>query len=123
MTTNEYLVGTPCSPLSNLITAISQTSPMTITVADVNNYIIGQLITLTVPESYGMYQANGLTTAITNIDPTGLIFTVAIDATQFDPFVIPAMFQPMPAQLTSAGARNLWNFTSLPFRSLTNVGN
>ena len=98
-------------------------SPMTITVATPNNYIVGQLVTLTVPFDYGMYQANGLTAPIIDIDPTGLIFSVAIDATQFDPFVIPAMYQPMPAQLTSAGARNVYDYTQLPFHSLTNVGN
>jgi len=98
-------------------------SPMTITVATPNNYIVGQLVTLTVPFDYGMYQANGLTASIIAIDSTGLIFSVAIDATQFDPFVIPTMYQPMPAQLTSAGARNVWNYTTLPFHSLTNVGN
>ena len=123
MTTNTYLPGTPCAPLSLLISAISQTSPMVITVATPNNYIVGQLVALTVPFDYGMYQANDLTTQIIAIDPTGLNFSVAVDATQFDPFVIPAMYQPMPAQLTSAGARNTWNYTSLPFHSLTNVGN
>ena len=96
---------------------------MVITVASPNNYIVGQLVALTVPFDYGMYQANDLTTQIIAIDPTGLNFSVAVDATQFDPFVIPAMYQPMPAQLTSAGARNTWNYTSLPFHSLTNVGN
>jgi hypothetical protein len=96
---------------------------MVITVALPNDYIVGQLVDITVPSDYGMYQANGLTAQIIAIDPTGLNFSVAIDATQFDPFVIPAMYQPMPAQLTSAGARNVWNYTTLPFHSLTNVGN
>ena len=123
MSANTYLPGTPCSPLSLLISSITQTSPMVITVALPNDYIVGQLVDITVPSDYGMYQANGLTAQIIAIDPTGLNFSVAIDATQFDPFVIPAMYQPMPAQLTSAGARNVWNYTTLPFHSLTNVGN
>jgi hypothetical protein len=123
MSTNTYLPGTPCSPLSLLITAISQTNPMVITVADTNNYIVGQLVDLTVPYDYGMYQANDLIAQIIAIDGTGLNFTVNVDATQFDPFVVPAMYQPMPAQLTSAGARNVYDYTSLPFHSLTNVGN
>jgi hypothetical protein len=96
---------------------------MVITVASPNDYIVGQLVDLTVPDDYGMYQANDLTAQIIAIDPTGLNFSVAIDATQFDPFVIPAMYQPMPAQLTSAGSRNVYNYTTLPYRSLTNVGN
>jgi len=123
MSANTYLPGTPCSPLSLLITAISQTSPMVITVAAPNNYIVGQLVDLTVPYDYGMYQANDITAQIIDIDSTGLNFTVSVDATQFDPFVIPTMYQPMPAQLTSAGARNTYNYTTLPFHSLTNVGN
>ncbi len=123
MSTNTYLPGTPCSPLSLLILAITQTSPMVITVSPANNYIVGQLVTLTVPSDYGMYQANGLTAQIIDIDITGLNFAVNIDATDFDPFVIPAMYQPMPASLTSAGARNTFNYTTLPYHSLTNVGN
>ncbi len=123
MSTNTYLPGTPCAPSSLLITAISQTNPMVITVATPNNYIPGQLVALTVPNDYGMYQANGLTKEIIAVDPTNLVFSVSVDATQFDPFVIPAMYQPMPAQLTSAGARNIYNFTTLPYHSLTNVGN
>ena len=123
MSTNIYLPGTPCAPLSLLISSITQTSPMVITVATPNNYIVNQIVNLTVPDDYGMYQANDLTAPIIAIDPTGLIFSVAIDATQFDPFIIPAMYQPMPAQLTSAGARNVYDYTQLPFHSLTNVGN
>jgi hypothetical protein len=94
---------------------------MVITVTTSNNYIIGQLVALTVPPDYGMYQANGLTAEI--IGKSGLNFSVNVDATQFDPFVAPPMFTAMPASLASAGSRNVYQFTTLPYHSLTNTGN
>ncbi len=123
MSTNTYLPGTPCAPLSLLISAITQTSPMVITVSTPNQYIVGQLVALTVPSDYGMYQANGITAQIINVDSTNLIFTVAVNGTQFSPFVAPAMYTEMPASLTSAGSRNTYNYTTLPYHSLTNTGN
>jgi hypothetical protein len=123
MSANTYLPGTPCAPLSLLISSITQTSPMSITVSTPNQYIVGQLVKLTVPSDYGMYQANGLTGQIIAVDPTNLIFTVNINAIQFSPFVIPSVNAEMPASLASAGSRNTFNFTTLPFHSLTNTGN
>lgn len=124
--TNVYLPPTPCGPTSLLIANISRSKPMVITVNPSTppySYIVGQLVALTVPRDYGMYQANGITAEIIDIDVTGLLFSVNVDSTQFDPFVIPPMFTPMPASLSSAGARNIYNFTSVPYHSLTNTGN
>lgn len=121
---NTYLPPSPVVPLSALIANISNSNPMVITVEDSptsNVYIPGQLVYLTVPVGYGMYQANGLTVQIIAVD--GDNFTVALDSTQFDPFVTP-LYGVQPASLAPAGARNTYNFTTLPFRSLNGmVGN
>ena len=124
MSANTFLPGTPVGPTALLISAITQTSPMVITIdasTPPYNYIVGQLVALTVPFDYGMYQANGLTAEIIAVNSLDL--TVNVSATQFDAFVAPAMYTEMPASLASAGSRNTYNFTTLPYHSLTNTGN
>lgn len=126
---NIYLPGTIFIPSSLVIVAITQANPMVITcvvndVTAANTYIPGMLVRLFVPTSYGMYQANGLTVQIISIN--GLTFTVNIDSSQFDPFVIPATGKPQPASMAPAGSRNLTydNSTSqVAFQPLNNQGN
>lgn len=126
MSANTFLPPTPVIPGFLLITNITSTNPMVITIIDSieNTYIVGQLVHLSIPETYGMVQANQLTGQITNIN--GLNFIVDIDASQFDTFVTPPTFSEQPASLAPAGSRNLEfnNFTRrVPFQSLNNVGN
>lgn len=125
---NIFLPRTVVTPGALLIAAISNTNPMVITITDSeeNTYIVGQLVCLTVPDSYGMFQANELTTQITNI--TGLNFTVNVDATKFDTFAIPGAGVTIsrPASLSPAGSRNLQfdnSTNNVPFKSLNNIGN
>jgi hypothetical protein len=128
---NQYLPPVIQIPSSLIITAITQASPMVITVAignfstEANTYIVGMLVKLFVPQSYGMYQANGLTGTITAIN--GSNFTLNINSSQFDAFVIPSGNAETPASISPAGSRNLQytNGTNLsvPFQSLNNIGN
>lgn len=97
---------------------------VTITNSIYNTYIVGQLVCLTVPSSYGMYQANELTGQITAINSTN--FSLDIDARGFDAFVAPSPSLPppsKPATLAPAGCRNLYDTLVEPFHSLTNQGN
>jgi len=127
---NQYLPGVIAIPSSLIITAITQTAPMVLTVAignmttEANTYIVGQTIRLNIPITYGMFQANGLIGTITAIN--GLNFTLNIDASQFDPFVVPSGNVEQPATIAPNGSRNLqWNNTSAPvaFQNLNNIGN
>ena len=122
---NTYLPPSIVLPQALIISAITQSLPMVITVTEQipqNIYIVGQLIYLSVPFSYGMYQANALTAQILFIN--GSDFTVNVDSTQFDPFVTPSSGSEKPASLSPAGSRNTYNFTTLPFHSLNGmVGN
>ncbi len=125
---NYYLAPTIFIPSALLITAITQTYPMVVTASvqtdAANTYIPGQLIRLTVPYTYGMFQANGLTGKIIAIN--GLDFTLNIDASQFDPFVIPMGNVAEPASFAPAGSRNLEysnNTNLVAFQPLNNVGN
>jgi hypothetical protein len=126
---NQFLVGTIQIPSALTITAISQANPMVITATvpknASNTYIVGQAIRLNIPYNYGMYQANGLTLTITAI--SGLNFTVNVNSSGFDPFVVPGTGAEQPATFAPSGSRNLQytNNTALsvPFQSLNNQGN
>jgi hypothetical protein len=91
---NQYLPPVIQIPSSLLITSISQSSPMVIGVAvqntttEANTYIVGMAVRLMVPQTYGMYQANNLIGTITEIN--GLNFTLNLDSSLFDAFVVPS---------------------------------
>jgi hypothetical protein len=71
-----------------------------------------------------MIQANNLVGTITAIN--GLNFTLNLDSSLFDPFVIPTGNVEQPATIAPFGSRNLQynNQTDLvPFQSLNNIGN
>ena|SRR5271154_3048887 len=126
---NIYLPGVIQIPSSLTITAITQTNPAVITasvnpISEANTYIAGQYIKLNVPSSYGMIQANGQMVKILSVNAN--VFTVDMNATQFDSFVVPPQGSPGPATLAPNGSRNLQfnNFTDqVPFQSLNNIGN
>jgi|SRR5271155_2925834 len=127
---NQYLPGVITIPSSLLIIAATQTSPMNITVevgnssTESNTYIAGMAIKLFVPQTYGMYQANGLIGTITNI--SGSTFTLNINASSFDPFVVPSGNVLQPASISPFGSRNLQYNNStdqVSFQSLNNIGN
>jgi hypothetical protein len=103
---------------------------MVITVAignattEANTYIVGMAVRLFVPVTYGMYQANNLVGTITAI--SGNQFTLGLNSSQFDAFVIPSGNTEQPASISSFGSRNLQynNLTDLvPNQSLNDIGN
>lgn len=125
---NQYLPGTIQIPSSLLITNMTQSYPLVITFSvpstGSNTYIAGQVVRLTVPRTWGMFQANGLTGKILNIN--GTTMSVDIDSTYFDAFVDGSSSSETPASLAPSGSRNLQynNFTNeVPFQSLNNIGN
>lgn len=128
---NVYLPPVIQIPSALLITNITQSSPMVVTFAiptitAANTYIPGQAVRLTVPITWGMFQANGLVGVILSIDPIGQTMSLNIDSTQFDAFVYNPTSVDTPASLAPAGSRNLQydNFTGkVPFQSLNNQGN
>ncbi len=125
---NAYLPPTIQIPSALEITAISQANSMVITTLansdEVNTYIVGQLVRLTVPQTYGMYQANGLTGQIISIN--GSDFSLNIDSSGFDPFVVPSGNVQQPASMAPSGSRNLLynnNSGQVPFQSYNDRGN
>lgn len=127
---NQYLPPVIQIPSSLGITSISKSSPMVVGVAiqnpitEANTYIVGMAVRLFVPVTYKMYQANNLVGTITNI--LGNNFTLNLDSSLFDSFVVPSGNVEQPATLAPFGSRNLQynNQTDqVPFQSLNNIGN
>ena len=127
---NQYLPPVIQIPSSLAIISITQSLPMIVTVeienptTEVNTYIVGMAIKLFVPKTYNMFQANGLVGTIIGIN--GSSFSLNIDSSQFDPFIIPSGNVEQPATIAPNGSRNLQydNHTKLvPFQSLNNIGN
>lgn len=129
---NYLLPGVTTIPSALLILSISQTSLMQIGVVlptfvlAANTYIVGMAVRLVVPRSFGMYQANGLVGVILSMNPSGSNWTLNLDSSQFDPYIIPPVTQEVPASVSPAGSRNLQynnNTGIVPFQSLNNIGN
>lgn len=122
---NQYLPPVVAIPSALEISNITQAMQMVVTTTansdQSNAYIVGQLVRLTVPYSFKMYQANGLTGQIVAINGSDL--TLNIDSSGFDPFVTA---QGQVASLAPAGSKNL-EFSNqtgkVPFQSLNNQGN
>ncbi len=128
MNGNQYLPGVIQIPSMLLIDGITQSYPMVITFTvpstGSNTYISGQLVRLTVPRTWGMYQANGLTGKILRVN--GTTMDLDIDSTYFDAFVNGSSSSETPASLSPAGSRNVQygnDTNQLPFQSLNNIGN
>lgn len=72
-----------------------------------HQYSTGLIVRLNVPEGFGMVRVNELSAPITVVNSTQ--FTMPIDTTNFDPFVIPT-YQPgffgTPAQVVPVGEVN-----------------
>lgn len=129
---NQYLPGVNTIPNSLVITDITRSFPMIVTTTlvntapnpRVNTYQVGMNVKLYVPITFGMYQADNLIGTILAIN--GNDFTLNLDSTLFDAFVIPSSFGESPPSLSPYGSKNLQydNTTKdVPFQSLNNIGN
>ena len=112
-------------PAMRIIASISNAFPAVVTTTFNHQYKTGTIVRLNIPLGYGMYQANGLIGTITAI--SGLNFTLNIDSSGFDAFVVPSGNVEQPASIAPYGSRNVQytNGTSefVPFQSLNNIGN
>lgn len=121
---NTFLPPSPVVPMFLIITGITNSIKMIVTVSTPNSYVVGQLAYFSIPFDYGMFQLDGLTGQVVAVDVTNLILTFDINSNLFDAFVIPPAAGEKPASLCSAGSRNLYNNTTVPFHSLNGqVGN
>jgi hypothetical protein len=123
---NAYLPPVIQIPSALEITAISQSYPVVVTANansdQMNAYIAGQNVILTVPITWGMFQVNKRLATILSINGNQL--SLNIDSSQFDPFSDPD--DGTIATLAPSGSTNLQynNSTAqVAFQSLNNIGN
>ena len=77
-------------PAMRIISAITNSYPATVTTTFDHDYITGTIVRLVIPPGFGMVQADALSGPIVVTGPT--TFTVDLDTTYFDAFVIPVAF-------------------------------
>lgn len=75
-------------PASREIAAITNAPVAQVTTTFAHGYISDIILRLYIPPAYGMTQANFLAGTIQVTSPT--TFTISIDTSTFDPFVVPA---------------------------------
>lgn len=99
MAFNAHMTQYPIyQPASRAIIAITNANPAQVTtsidgvVAGNHLYKDGTIVRLLVPEIYGMFQVNNLYAPIVVTSPT--TFTIDLDTTFFDAFVVPAARRP-----------------------------
>lgn len=85
------------------ISSIGLGSSTTITTSVDHNYVVGQLIRLLIPLTYGSFQLNGLTGYVTSIPAPDQV-VINIDSTNANAFVIGATTT--PAQIVAVGDIN-----------------
>lgn len=126
---NTFLPPTKVIPGRLLITGITKAKQAVVsfTDSDLNTYVIGQCVYMVIPNSYGMWQMNGKIAQIVEIDDATPTFTIDIDSTLYDTFVIPVGIRiTQPASMVPAGSRNLTidnNTQRVPTQNLNNRGN
>lgn len=126
---NTYLPGVVQIPSSLVITNITRSYPAIVTITvesanESNTYREGQVVRMTVPIPYKMFQMNGLTAKILSVDNNNI--TIDVNSINFDPFSVPSSPVGQPASLAPSGSRNLQfdnNTNQVGFQSLNNIGN
>lgn len=76
-------------PAKRLITSITQSNPVTVTTSFHHDYITGEIVRFFIPLEYGMSQINRKFGTVSVVDAT--TFTVDIDTSLYEAFVVPAV--------------------------------
>lgn len=75
-------------PSMRIISEITKAFPASVTTTFPHQYLTNTIVRLDIPTGFGMVQANQLFGTIVVTSPT--TFTITIDTTMFDAFVIPS---------------------------------
>lgn len=76
------------TPAMRLVSDVTRERVPTVTTTFAHGYVDGLIVRFYVPDAVGMPQLHHLTSPITVTSDT--TFTIDIDTSQFDPFVVPA---------------------------------
>lgn len=106
-------------PESQFITSITQAASAVVTLGVTHDFVVDQLIELTVPSEMGMVEMNGLTGKVTAVSSANNTITLDIDSSGFTAFAFPtsAAAKGNFASVAPAGQRNSYDVDSVPFRS------
>jgi len=99
--------GTYTPPIRD-IEEITQANPALVTTVLDHHYVINQLVQFFIPPQWGMRQLDAIKGYILSI-PQSDQFTVSIDTSQFDAFIVPVPPQFVvinPAQVSGIGENN-----------------
>lgn len=93
-------------PAMRIISAITNAFPAQVTTTFDHDYISGTIVRLVIPPGFGMRQVDGKKGSIVVTSPT--TFTIDLDTTFFDTFVIPTTFPEdfQHAQVVPVGEEN-----------------
>jgi hypothetical protein len=89
-------------PSRFVITDVTAGTTTTITTASPHNYVIGQLVRLLFPSTYGCSQLNGTEGYVIAI-PTATEVTINIYSAHIDPFVASPVYGPTSPQIVAIG--------------------
>jgi hypothetical protein len=105
MSESCYTVALPIYQLSmRVITSITTANPAVVTTSIPHQYITGAIVRFYITPNHGMPQLNQQTGEITLISPT--TFSVAIDTSNYAPFVIPSLAKYTCSQVVPIGENN-----------------
>lgn len=76
-------------PAMRLVTAVTNASTAVVTTSFDHDYLVGLIVRVYVPSEWKMFQIDRLVGTIIAV-PTDDTFTIDIDTTNFDTFVVPA---------------------------------
>lgn len=106
-------------PAYRVIASITNGFPAIVTTNLKHQYITGLIARLYIPRGFGMQQANRKKGIVTRIDDTS--FSIELDTTYFDPFVIPPNQDPPDSQRQYATVVPVGEVSSMLFEATQNV--
>lgn len=104
-------------PESLFVTKVTQAAQAVVTMSVDHTYQVGQLLTLSVPATFGMSELDGVTAKVVARDDATV--TLDVDTSSYTPFAFPAS-SPLPqgfATIAPAGQRNAYDVEDVPFHT------
>lgn len=104
-------------PESLFVTKVTQAAQAVVTMSVDHTYQVGQLLTLSVPATFGMSELDGVTAKVVARDDATV--TLDVDSSSYTPFAFPAS-SPLPqgfATIAPAGQRNAYDVEDVPFHT------
>lgn len=107
------------SPEFLFVTGITAANPCVVTVSTAHEYVVGQMVHLSVPSSFGMTEIDQIDAKVTAVGTYTL--TLDLDSSGFSAFAFPTSASSPTSRLfatiSPAGSRNIYDVDTVPFRT------